>query len=180
MRLSLAGPPGSGKTTQAKMLANKLSIPYLSMVGLIKEVAEQGSKLGRQMRNVIEEGGLVDDDLALKFFFDRAGQEDCRQGFIIDGGPRTLYQAERVERQLPLDKLIFVDVSLPVARERLLKRGRVDDTAEVVTHRFEVYKGESQPVVEFYKKRGKLVEVRGEGSPEEVAAEINKRLGLKG
>lgn len=176
MRISVIGLPGSGKTTQAEILAKKLSLPYTSMGALLREAATKKTKLGRQIKLVLEKGELVDDSLALNFFFRRIKEGDCRRGFIADGTPRTFYQVKKLEERLPFDKVIFVEVSLPIAKERLLKRGRADDTEEAITHRFQLYKETTQPILEVYRKKGRLIEVDGEGLPEKVAAEIFERL----
>jgi len=177
MKISVIGPPGSGKTTQARLLAQKLSLPHISMGEVCRKVAEQDTDEGREVRATLEKGTLVDDDLVLKLFFDRIGRGGCRDGFIADGNPRTLYQAQRMEEQVPLDKAVFIRVSLPVAKERLLKRGRADDTEETIARRFRVFAKQTAPILDFYRKKGKLIEVDGDGSVEAVAKEMMLKLG---
>jgi adenylate kinase len=176
MRISVIGPPGSGKTTQAKILAQKLSLPHVYMGGVLREAIERGTGLDGQLRKALEEGELVDDDLVLKLFFKRIEREDCRAGIISDGTPRTLYQARKVEERSPLDKAIFVKTSLAKAKERLLERGRADDTEETITHRFQVFTKQTKPILDFYREKGKLVEVDGNKTVEEVTKEIETKL----
>jgi len=180
MRISVIGPPGSGKTTHAKMLARKLSLSYISISELIKKAGVKDIKLGRKVKLAFEEGRLVDDDLILKLFLKWVGQKEYRRGFVVDGAPRTHYQVRKIEEQLPLDKVIFVKIHFSVAKERLLRRARPDDTEEVITRRFKIYEETSRPVLEFYRKEGKLIEVDGDRPPEKTAAEILERLGYKG
>lgn len=176
MRLSVIGPPGSGKTTQAKILAQKLSLPHVYMGGVLREAVERGARLDGRLREALKEGELVDDDLVLRLFFERIKREDCRAGFISDGTPRTLYQARRVERRSPFDKVIFVKTSLAKAKRRLLERGRADDTEETITYRFQVFAKQIEPILDFYRKRGKLAEVDGDKAVEEVTKEIETKL----
>ena len=180
MRLSVIGPPGSGKSTQAKMLVQKLKLPHVYVGGLLREEVKRGTELGKKVRSSMDEGGLVGDDLVLALFFNRVEQEDCRSGFIADATPRTIYQAEKIEERIPFDKVLFVRVSLSAAKQRLLDRERKDDTEEAISRRFRVYEEATRPIVEFYRARGKLVEVDGEGSVEDVTMEILKKLGVGG
>ena len=180
MRISVVGPPGSGKTTQAKMLARKLFLSYVSISELIKKAGVKDIKLGRQVRLTLEEGKLVDDDLILKLFLKRVGRKDCQRGFVVDGAPRTHYQVRKIEERLPFDKVIFVKTPFNVAKERLLRRGRADDTGEAIMRRFQLYKESSHLVLEFYRKGGKLIEVDGDRPLEKTAAEILERIGYKG
>lgn len=177
MRLAVIGPPGSGKTTQAEMLAKKLSLPYISMGALLREAATKETKLGRQIKLVLEKGELVDDNLALNFFFKRVRQQDCQDGFVVEGPLRTFYQVTKIEEQVPPDKVVLVKVFSGVAKKRLLERGRVDDTEEAITRRLRIYEEAARPVLEFYRKEGRLIEVNGERPPDKIAAEIVRRLG---
>ncbi len=177
MRISVIGSPGSGKTTQAKILSQKLSLPHVSMGEICREIAKEDTPEGRQVKAVLEKGVLVGDDLILKLFNDRVSRGDYRGGFIADGNPRTLYQAQKMEERLPFDKVIDVAVPLAVAKERLLKRGRLDDTEETITRRFQVYAKQTAPVLSFYRERGKLIEIDGSGTVDEVTDEVMERLG---
>lgn len=177
MKISVIGPPGSGKTTQGQLLAQKLSLLHISMGGVCREVAEQDTDEGRQVKAALEKGILVDDDLVLKLFYDRISQSGCQSGFIADGNPRTLHQAQKMEEQSPFDKVVFIRVSLVVAKERLLKRGRADDTEGTITRRFRIFSKQIAPILDFYREKGKLVEVDGDGSVEAVAKETMAKLG---
>jgi len=179
MRLAVIGPPGSGKTTQAKLLAQKLSLSHIYMGELARKAVAKKLELGEHVKAVLKEGELVEDELILRLFFERVSQKDCHRGFVSDGTPRTLIQAKKIEERFPLDKVVSVKISLPTAKERLLKRGRADDTEETITHRFQVYEEKNRPILAFYQKKGRLLEVDGEKNPKEVAAEIFKKLGIR-
>lgn len=180
MRISVIGPPGSGKTTQAKMLARKLSLPYVGISELVKKMGIGDIKLGRKVRLALEEGKLVDDNLILKLFLRWVGRKDCQRGFVVDGAPRTHYQVRKIEERLPFDRVIFIKIPFSVAKERLLRRGRADDTEEVIARRLQLYKETIHPVLEFYRKGGRLIEVDGDRPLVKTTAEILERLGHKG
>jgi adenylate kinase len=173
MIICVLGSPGSGKTTQAEMLANELKIPHIYMGAVLREEAEEGSELGRRVARDLESGELVDDDIVLKVLFKRVERKDCVGGFVMDGTPRTLYQAQEIDGRIALDKVIFIRVSLDVAKERLLLRGRSDSNEEEeIAHRFRVYESQTEPVLGFYRKSGRLVEIDGERSIEDIFPDI--------
>jgi len=178
MRISVIGPPGSGKTTQASIIAEKLSLPHVYMGEVLREEVQRGGSLAGQVESALQKGELVDDALVLKLFSERVARTDCKNGFVADGTPRTLYQAQELEKQLPFDKVIFVRTSLAVAKERLIKRGRSDDTETAITRRFGVFSRQTKPVLNLYRRLGKLIEVDGDKTVEEVTEEIMGKLSL--
>lgn len=181
MRIILLGPPGSGKGTQAALLRDRLGIAHISTGVLLREAVEQRTDLGLEAKSYMDAGDLVPDDLMLGLIEERLGQPDVANGFILDGYPRNLSQAEALDQVLerigqPLDLAVSVTVNEAEIVDRLSKRaieeGRSDDTEEVIRNRLRVYAEQTAPVAGHYAARGQLREVDGMGSVEEV----NQRL----
>lgn len=181
MRIVLLGGPGSGKGTQAAILKEKLNVPHVSTGELLRAAVEAGTPLGRQAKAVMDRGELVSDEIVLSMLRERLGDPDAAAGFILDGFPRNLAQAEAldallVELGLPLDEVIQIDVDAELIVERLARRaaeeGRSDDDPDTVRHRLAVYRELTAPVVDYYRDRGQLIEVLGVGTIEEVSERI--------
>ncbi len=176
MRIILFGAPGVGKGTQAELLAKRFSIPHISTGDMLRSAIEAGTPLGKQAQSYVQSGGLVPDEVVIGIVRDVLSSERCRNGFILDGFPRTTAQAEALQKIF--DELHFdaVVVSLEVDEEeivkRLLNRGRVDDTEETIRTRLRVYADSTAPVKAFYKKRGAVREVYGVGTVEGVQNNI--------
>jgi len=180
MKLMLMGPPGSGKGTQAKIIAKKYQIPHVSTGDIIRENIKNNTSLGKKFKSYSEKGELVPDDLVIDIMQDRLSQSDCSDGFLLDGFPRTIYQAGELDKIVPLNKVINIKVSDEQVTIRLLKRaeteGRADDTSEVIENRLKVYRDQTEPLIEFYKGKGILEDIDGELSVEEVFALAQKVL----
>ena len=181
MRIILLGPPGSGKGTQAALLRDRLGIAHISTGSLLREAVEHQTDLGIKAKSYMDAGDLVPDDLMLGLIEERLGQPDVANGFILDGYPRNLSQAEALDQVLerigqPIDLAVSITVNEAEIVERLSKRaieeGRSDDTEEVIRNRLRVYAEQTAPVAGHYAARGQLREVDGMGSVEEV----NQRL----
>lgn len=181
MRIVLLGAPGSGKGTQAKLLRDHYQVPHISTGDLLRGAVAAKTPLGLQAKAVMEAGELVSDELVLGILEDRLSEEDARSGFILDGYPRNLVQAEALDELLtrleqPVEEAVQIDVDTDRIVERLAKRGeeegRSDDTAETVRKRMDVYHSQTQPVVDYYKSQGKLSEVYGVGDIDEVNGRI--------
>lgn len=181
MRIVLLGPPGSGKGTQASILCDRLGLAHISTGVLLRDAVERGTELGRKAQGFMDAGELVPDDLVLGLIEERLGQDDVDAGFILDGYPRNLAQAEALEQLLarlgrPIDVAVSVTVEEDEIIDRLSKRaieeGRSDDTAEVIRNRMRVYAEQTAPVARHYAARGQLREVDGMGE----IAEVNRRL----
>lgn len=181
MRIILLGPPGSGKGTQAALLRDRLDIPHISTGDLLRNAVQQETELGRKAKSYMDAGDLVPDDLMLGLIEERLGQADVANGFILDGYPRNLAQAEALDEVLerigqPVDLALSVTVDEGEIVDRLSKRaideGRSDDTEDVIRNRLRVYAEQTAPVAGHYAERGQLREVDGMGSIEEV----NRRL----
>ncbi len=157
MRLVLLGAPGSGKGTQAKLLTEKLNVPHISTGDLLRAAVAAETPLGLAAKEVMERGELVSDDIVLGMLKERLQAEDAQAGFILDGFPRNLVQAEMLDRLLaeigmPVDHAILIQVDPEEVVSRIAKRaaaeGRSDDTEEVVRHRLSIYREQTEPVVE--------------------------------
>jgi adenylate kinase len=185
MRLILLGPPGAGKGTQAEKIVAGFGIPQLSTGDMLREAVELGTETGLLAKEIMERGDLVPDKLVVAVVADRFDQLDAANGFILDGFPRTLAQAEALEnelyrRGLRLDAVLElkVDESVLVDRvrtraEQMAERGelvRSDDTPEVCERRLDVYRAQTTPVIEHYRSQGLLTSIDGL-QPIEVVAE---------
>ena len=175
MNIVVMGPQGSGKTTQAELLAEKLSVPLISTGAITREIIEEDTKLGKRFRKLSEAGILLDDADVLAILNQRLEKQDCVNGFVLDGAPRTLPQAQKIEN---IDKVFYIKISDEVGIERLTERGRVDDTPEAIKERLSLYHLETEPVLDFYREKGILQEVDGERTVEEIQKEIGISLGV--
>jgi adenylate kinase len=181
MRLVLLGAPGSGKGTQATRLREHLQVPHISTGDLLRAAVKAGTELGRQAKAVMESGGLVSDDIVLGMLEERLTAGDTGNGFVLDGYPRNLAQANALDALLgrlgqPVDIAVQLDVDTELLITRLAGRaqaeGRADDTPEAVRHRLEVYNEATAPVVDFYRNTGRLACVDGVGGMDDVFQRI--------
>ncbi len=187
MRVVFLGPPGSGKGTQTRMLAQRLAVPAISTGDMLRAAVRDRTPLGVQAKSVMEAGELVPDDLMIELIRERLSQADARNGFILDGFPRTVDQARTLERLLAetgngrgLRSVINLSVPEPVLVDRLRGRSaeehRSDDRPETILERLRVYHSKTEPVVDFYRERGLLTDVDGIGDVDEIAQRIERAL----
>lgn len=204
MRLVLLGAPGSGKGTQAKKLMAEKNIPQISTGDMLREAVTAGTRFGQQAKAIMDKGDLVSDGIMLGIISERLSQPDARDGFILDGFPRTEKQATDLEELLdqlgtPLDAAVLMDVDFDILMKRLTGRRtcsltgkllnvyfsprqeldactnaggeliqREDDNEETISNRLDVYRTQTEPLVEYYRKRGNLVTVDADGTIDEV------------
>jgi adenylate kinase len=185
VRVVFLGPPGSGKGTQAQLLAQDLRVPAISTGDMLREAVANGSELGRRVRKIMEAGELVGDELMAEVVEERLGQADTEQGFLLDGYPRTASQAQTLERILvegadTLDHVVFIDVPEDELVRRALLRQRVDDREDVVRERLRVYRERTQPLVDYYRDQGLLREIDGNREVEAVRRAILQALEVGG
>lgn len=181
MRLVLLGAPGSGKGTQATRLKEALGVPHISTGELLRAAVGAGTPLGLQAKAVMERGELVSDDIVLGMLEERLRQPDVADGFILDGYPRNLAQANALDALLArLEQPVDVAVQLDVGTELLIQRiagraqaeGRADDTPDAVRNRLRVYTDQTAPVIDYYRERDKLKCVYGVGSMDDVLRHV--------
>lgn len=201
MILIFLGKPGSGKGTQAAMVAEKLRIPTISMGELLREIATQDTPLARTVKEVTGKGNLLGDDLIINILEERIEKNDCKKGFILDGFPRTVNQAEIFNKKV--DKVIYIDVRNETIIDRLSSRRecptcraifnvitnppkkegicdncgakliiRKDDNPETIKNRLKVYEESTKPLIDYYTKKGLLMKVNGEQAIEDILNEI--------
>ncbi|HTA65795.1 MAG TPA: adenylate kinase [Xanthomonadaceae bacterium] len=185
MRLVLLGAPGSGKGTQATRLRDHFGVPHISTGELLRAAVKAGTPLGLQAKAVMESGALVSDEIVLAILDERLSQGDTGGGYILDGYPRNLAQANALDGLLtrlaqPVERAIQLDVDNELLIARLAGRakaeGRADDNPESVRKRLEVYDEQTAPVIDYYRHQQKLTAVDGVGSMEDVFARIVEAL----
>ncbi len=185
MNVLLLGPQGSGKGTQAKRIEAEYGIPHIATGDMLREAIAQRTELGKRVQPIVESGQLVPDDLMIELIRERLEAEDAERGFVLDGFPRTLPQAEALDEMLgeigrSLSIVFEFQLGDDVCRERMLRRaeleGRSDDTPEVIERRLAVYHEQTEPLVAHYRVQGNLVGVHADRSVDEVFAEIQDAL----
>jgi adenylate kinase len=181
MRLLLMGPPGAGKGTQARVLAERLNIPAVSTGDIFRANVAAETPLGLEAKRYMDAGDYVPDEVTNAMVRDRLSEADAGEGFLLDGYPRTLAQVRTLDDILAehghgLDAVVALTADPEVLVSRMLRRaridGRADDSEEVVRHRQEVYVAETQPLLQVYAQRGLLVEVDGVGEIAEVSERV--------
>lgn len=173
MKILLIGPQGSGKSTQGKLLEENLNIPYISTGDIFRRIASQDTKEGKRIKQILDSGRLVDNQTTVELIKKRLKRNDCQNGFVLDGYPRTLEQAYQAA-DLNFDKAFYLKVSKEVVLKRLLKRGRVDDTEDLIKERLNLYYQQTQPLLDYYKKQGILVEIDASADIKIIQDEIKK------
>lgn len=183
MRIVLLGPPGAGKGTQAGLIVERYGIPHISTGDIFREHVSAQTPLGQKVKAILDSGELVSDEVVMELVADRIGKDDCGQGFLLDGVPRTTKQAEILSEMVAGsagDTLRVLQIVVPehILLERIQGRSsngegsRSDDSADVASHRYKVYLEQTAPVADFYRAEGSLTEIDGVGSVDEVFARV--------
>jgi adenylate kinase len=187
MRILFLGPQGAGKGTQAKRIQSEYGLPHIATGDILREAMAKGTPLGALAKPLYDAGHLVPDDLIIGVIRDRLAEPDVEDGFVLDGFPRNLAQAEALDEMLdeigkPIDVVLELRVPHRVAIERMLKRaleeGRADDTPEAIEKRLSIYDEQTLPVVDHYAPTGSLIAIHGEKPIDAVWAEIQDALEL--
>lgn len=200
----LLGAPGAGKGTQAAMIAEEFKVPHISTGDILRRNMKEGTPLGLKAKAFVESGGLVPDEVVIGLVEDRLSQEDCKNGYILDGFPRTIAQAEALDKVSRIDLAINIDVPFETIVSRLGGRRvcvcgetyhvsmlngettckrcgkelfiRDDDKPETVKNRLKVYSDQTQPLIDYYRSQNKVVDIKANGTKEEIFADIKKVL----
>jgi adenylate kinase len=183
MNLILFGPPGAGKGTQAEKLASHFNIPHLSTGSIFRENIKNETPLGKKVKSILDSGKLVPDETVVDLVADELNKKDYNNGVILDGFPRTVSQAESLDKYLSSKgSQIESFVTLTVPEDELINRilsrgeGRSDDTPEKIKTRLQVYRDETEPVLNYYKEKGAVKEINGVGSIDEIFNRIVKSV----
>jgi len=175
-RILLLGPPGAGKGTQATLLANALHVPHISTGDMLRSAVAEGTDLGKQAEPIMAAGELVPELLVVAIVDERLSQDDAHCGYLLDGFPRTIGQAEALNDSVvdAIGTVVLLEVDTDEIVQRLLKRaeeeGRADDNEETIRRRFEVYEADTAPLVDFYD--GAVLRVDGKGTVDDVLSRI--------
>ncbi|MCZ6738472.1 MAG: adenylate kinase [Actinobacteria bacterium] len=175
VRLLFIGPPGAGKGTQAERVAERLGIPHVSTGEMFRHHVANGSELGMKVEAIMAAGDYVPDEITVAMLEQRIGEPEAAGGYILDGFPRTVAQVRSLDDLIGedgLDKVVVFEVDETELVERMLSRGRADDSSETIRKRFEVYMAETRPLLDIYDDRGITVSVDGLGEMDEVTDRI--------
>ncbi len=205
MNIILLGAPGAGKGTQASRISDAYKLPHISTGDIFRENIKNGTPIGLEAKSYMDKGLLVPDEVTCKIVEDRISREDCANGYMLDGFPRNLFQAETLDKMTNIDLVINIDVDFSLLLDRLCGRRvckdcgesyhvsrlngetkcarcggelyqRKDDNPETVQSRLDVYTAQTAPLIEYYKNKGVLFNVVGNTTPEDVFAEVSKKL----
>ncbi len=205
MNIILLGAPGAGKGTQASRISDAYKLPHISTGDIFRENIKNGTPIGLQAKSYIDQGLLVPDEVTCKIVEDRISREDCKDGYMLDGFPRNLFQAAELDKITNIDLVINIDVDFSLLLDRLCGRRvckdcgesyhvsrlngetkcarcggelyqRKDDNPETVQSRLDVYTAQTAPLIDYYEKKGILFNVVGNTTPEDVFEKVSKKL----
>ena len=174
MRLLFVGPPGAGKGTQAERVAKELGIAHVSTGDMFRAL-DDSTELGRRVNQIMESGGYVSDEIVIEMLQARIAHDDAADGYILDGFPRTVPQAEALDEFLGaegLDAVVVFEIDTDIVVQRMLDRGRADDTEETIRTRLEVYAEQTEPLIGRYEARGLVRRVDAEGDIDDITQRV--------
>ena len=206
MNVILLGAPGAGKGTQATKIVNKTGVPHISTGDIFRYNIKNQTPIGKVAKSYIDKGELVPDSVTVEIVKDRLSNDDCKKGYLLDGFPRNIYQAEELDKFSNVEKVIDIEVDLTKLLKRITGRRvcakcgesyhvdflngkttcdlcggeliqRADDNETTVKQRLDVYEKQTAPLVEYYEKAGKLIRIDGDKTIDEVFEEISSKLG---
>ena len=181
LNIIFIGAPGVGKGTQSALIEKDYSIAHIATGDMLRENISNGTELGKTAKSYMDKGQLVPDSLVIDMLTDRIKKDDCKNGFMLDGFPRTMEQAKELSKifyslNYKISAVIDIYASEEIIIERLLKRGRADDNEETIKNRLKVFESQSKPVLDYYNDKAKIIKIESVGTPEEVYARIKKEL----
>lgn len=181
IRVIFLGPPGAGKGTQAAVLSQNFGVPHISTGDILRSSVAAQTALGKKAESYMNAGELVPDDLILDLIRERLAQDDAAKGWILDGFPRNVSQANFLDKLLaeiaqPCECVLNLEVPDNVLISRLLARGRKDDSEDVIRNRLEVYRQKTEPLIEFFRNRQQLVSINGNQTMDAVASDLKQIL----
>lgn len=174
------GPPGAGKGTQADRFCERHRLPKISTGDILRRAIQEGTELGKAVEEALQRGALVDDGLMIRIVRERLERPDTAKGFVLDGFPRTVSQAQALGRVLgDRGPVVVIALSVPVdvLVHRLSSRGRADDKHGVIRERLRLYTSDTEPVLDYYRRRGMIAVLEGDRSPDEVSEAIEAVVG---
>ncbi len=174
MKILFLGPQGSGKSTQAKLVAQKLDLPYIEMGQLLREKSKGSNIEAGEIRQALEVGDLVPGSITIKTLHERLAKSDCKNGFVLDGYPRNYAQLEGLPPGI--DRVFYFKISDDEAVKRLIERGRHDDTLEVISRRLQLFHRETEPLLTYFRQQGIIEEIDGTQSIEKVKLDVSRRI----
>lgn len=181
MRIVFIGPPGAGKGTQAERIVERYKLAHLSTGDMLRAARDAQTAVGKKAEEYMSSGQLVPDEIIVEIINERLADPDCREGYLLDGFPRTIAQAEALDKMLaekgtPLDVVLELKVPEDELFQRLAGRGRADDTPEVIKQRLVAYRDQTSPLLEYYEKAGLLKTIDGLGTIDEIFQRIQTVL----
>lgn len=174
MKILLIGPQGSGKSTQAKLLAEYLNIPHISTGDTFRRLTQKNIGIGQIIKGILEQGKLVDNQTTSSIVRERLQEDDCKEGFIMDGYPRNLAQKDLFDPGV--DQVFYLKVPEEEVTKRMMARGRTDDSLEAIRSRLKLYYEQTKPLLDYYRSHDMLIEISGIGTVEKIQDEIREHI----